>query len=162
MNGQDWRAAGSGRALQPGRKESPPELRFRGLERHPAEDYPSIGFSTPNSTSAMRNVTTILKAWAARNAHSRLRFSRETISLRRVSSPTQTKASEKNTVENILATPGSASLPLASAVKSAVSPGNTLNTSDAATKPMMNFGNFSHTIPSDGACLALSPRRVER
>jgi len=48
---------------------------------------------------------------------SRLRFSRETISLRRVSSPTQTKASEKNTVENILATPGSASLPLASAVK---------------------------------------------
>ena len=62
----------------------------------------------------------------------------------------QTKASEKKTVENILATPGSASLPFASAVNRPLLC-RMLKTSEAATKPMMNFGNFSHTMPSDGA-----------
>ena len=98
----------------------------------------------------MTSVTTILKVCAARNAHRALRFSFETISFRRVSSPTQTKASEKKTVENILATPGSASLPFTSAVNRPLLC-RMLKTSEAATKPMMTFGNFSHTMSSDGA-----------
>lgn len=49
--------------------KSPRNFGSGGYGKASAGDYPSIGFSTPNSTSAMRSVTTILKAWAARNAH---------------------------------------------------------------------------------------------
>ena len=62
----------------------------------------------------------------------------------------QTNASEKKTEENIFATPGSRSLPLAPGTKRPFD-WQRLNTSDAATKPMMNLGNFSQTMPSDGA-----------
>ena len=89
-----------------------------------------------------------------------MRFSFETMSLRRVSRPMQTKASEKKTVENIFATPGSSSLPLAPNVKRPFD-WQRLKTSDAATNPRMNLGNFSHTMPSEGACPPFSPR-VER
>ena len=77
-----------------------------------------MGFSTPKSSAAITKVTTLFEHCAVRKAHRALRFSFEMISLRRVSSPTQTNASEKKSVENILATPGSASLPRASGVKS--------------------------------------------
>ena len=72
----------------------------------------------------------------------------------------QTKASEKKTVENILATPGSASLPRASGTKTPPDCSR-LKTSEAATKPRINFGNFSHTIPSEGAWPPC-PLRAER
>ena len=86
-----------------------------------------------------------------------LRFSFEMISFSRVSSPMQTKASEKKTDENIFATPGSSSLPFAPGTKAPLDC-STLKTSEAATKPRMNFGNFSQTIPSDGFWPPAPPR----
>ena len=76
-------------------------------------NYPHIGFTMPKSTQAIMNVTMILNVCAVRNDHIRLRFSREMMSFSRVSSPTHTKARLKKSELNILATPGSTSLPLA-------------------------------------------------
>ena len=55
-----------------------------------------MGFTIPKSKYARTPVTTILKLCAIRNAKSVFLFSRETISLRFVSNPMQTNASEKN------------------------------------------------------------------
>ena len=89
-----------------------------------------------------------------------LRFSRETISFIWVSSPTQTNAKLKKTVLNILAIPGSMSFPFSFTRKRSFA-WKILNTSEAATKPIINFGNFSQTIPREGELLPFSPR-VER
>ena len=83
------------------------------------------------------------------------------ISFRRVSNPMQTNASEKKSCENVFAKEVSTSFDLAKS-------GNTsplwhkLNTNDAATKPMMNLGNFSHTIPNEGFYDLPSSPLVER
>ena len=73
----------------------------------------------------------------------------------------QTNANEKNTVENIFAAPVWASFPEAAGTKRPFAE-QRLKTSDAKTKPRMNLGNFSHTIPSEGACELPFSLRAER
>ena len=70
----------------------------------------------------------------------------------------QTNASEKKSVENILATLASTGFAAASTPLLC----NKLNTSEAATNPKMNLGNFSHTMPSDGAVVPPFSPRDER
>ena len=121
---------------------------------------PQRGRTMPKRTQAMMKVMTMLNAWAVRKDQRRARFSREMMSLRRVSSPTQTKARLKKRELKALATPGSMSLPLASGVKAPFI-WQMLKTREAATKPMMNFGNFSQTMWREGAVPDFCPR-VER
>ena len=62
--------------------------------------YPhTAGFTMPNISHASVSVTTMLNSCAPTNDHSTRRFSREMISLRRVSMPMQTNDNEKKKVE---------------------------------------------------------------
>ena len=98
------------------------------------------------------NVMIMFTICAQTKDQSTFLFSREIISLSLVSNPMQTNASEKKTVENIFATPLQGKLP--SPMKASVSL-QRLNTSDASTKPIMNLGNFSQTMPNEGRELLL-------
>ena len=71
----------------------------------------------PKRRQAMRKVMRMLNAWAVRKDQRRARFSREMMSLRRVSKPTQTKARLKKRLLRVLATAGSRGLPAASGWK---------------------------------------------
>ena len=78
-----------------------------------------------------------------------MRFSRLTISLRRVSIPIHTKAREKKNDEKFFAIEVSASF-LAAKSGNISHDCSRLNTAEARTKPRTNLGNFSQTIRSYG------------
>lgn len=124
--------------------------------------YPhTAGFTMPNISHASASVTTMLNSCAPTNDHSTRRFSREMISLRRVSMPMQTNDNEKKKVEKFFASDVSIILPLALSVSMSLLC-NMLKIAEASTKPRINFGNLSHTMPNEGRDVVPLPLRVER